>query len=100
MKMAGVLRYSNRVMGQRIALEAGLEQIAGRLGQAARVKMLVKQRATAFRVPTGTQNAVGLVEDLRELITAAARSMPAAKLSSVLSLRIGRLSKQIGPSAA
>ena len=35
-----------------------LEQIAGRLGQAARVKMLVKQKATAFCVPAGTQNAV------------------------------------------
>ena len=36
----------------------GLEQIAGRLGQAARVKMLVKQKATAFCVSAGPQNAV------------------------------------------
>ncbi len=36
----------------------GLEQIAGRLGQASCVKMLAKTKATAFRVPTWTRNAV------------------------------------------
>ena len=35
-----------------------LEQIAGRLGQAFCVKMLIRQRATAFRVPPWTRNAV------------------------------------------
>ena len=63
--MAGGLHGSARTTPRvRAELQASqeatgiLEQIAGRLGQAARVKMLVKQKAAAFCVPAETQNAV------------------------------------------